>query len=195
MCRTRTEDGDCELPTTYSMQLTKVSLYAFIVSLILNLMPLSTLSPSTSCKNLNPFFCHYPSSSPAIPSPFSSPTIPSLSSSLPHSHPVLRHTAGKSTVFGTALNYCTIRLLGVDREDADAVRARALLHKMGTLHLGIPLNGPESRVCYLILMRDIWCMPSIYILRWWELNNYQLLNFLQYLCCSPASLREWMLTL
>ena len=42
-----------------------------------------------------------------------------------------RHVAGKSTVFGTALNYVTLRLLGVDRDDPDIVRARGLLHKLG----------------------------------------------------------------
>ena len=42
-----------------------------------------------------------------------------------------RHTAGKSTVFGTALNYVTMRLLGVDRDDRDLTRARAMLHQLG----------------------------------------------------------------
>ena len=42
-----------------------------------------------------------------------------------------RHICGQSTVFGTALNYVTMRLLGVDREDSDVVRARSLLHKLG----------------------------------------------------------------
>ena len=42
-----------------------------------------------------------------------------------------RHVAGKSTVFGTALNYVTMRLLGVDRDDQDLIRARALLHSLG----------------------------------------------------------------
>ena len=45
----------------------------------------------------------------------------------------LRHTAGKSTMFGTALNYATMRLLGADRDDPDVVRARGLLHKLGLL--------------------------------------------------------------
>ena len=34
-------------------------------------------------------------------------------------------------MFGTALNYVTMRLLGVDRDDPDIVRARGLLHKLG----------------------------------------------------------------
>ena len=42
-----------------------------------------------------------------------------------------RHTAGKSTVFGTALNYVTMWLLGVDRDDRDLTRARAMLHQLG----------------------------------------------------------------
>ena len=43
----------------------------------------------------------------------------------------LRHVAGKTTVFGTALNYVTMRLLGVGSEDPDIVRARARLHQLG----------------------------------------------------------------
>ena len=53
-------------------------------------------------------------------------------------HP--RHIAGKSTVFGTALNYVTLRLLGVAREDSDAVRARDFLLGMGGA-TGIPSWG------------------------------------------------------
>ena len=52
-------------------------------------------------------------------------------------HTVLHtsHTAGKTTVFGTALNYVTMRLLGVGSEDPDIVRARARLHELGqSLH-------------------------------------------------------------
>lgn len=51
-----------------------------------------------------------------------------------------RHIAGKSTVFGTALNYVTLRLLGVDRDDSDVIRARALLHSLGGAS-GIPSWG------------------------------------------------------
>jgi hypothetical protein len=42
------------------------------------------------------------------------------------------HTAGKSTVFGTALNYVACRLLGIDAEHTMMVRARATLHALGT---------------------------------------------------------------
>lgn len=50
------------------------------------------------------------------------------------------HIAGKSTVFGTALNYATMRLLGVSKEDDDATRARKLLLEMGGA-AGIPSWG------------------------------------------------------
>ena len=41
------------------------------------------------------------------------------------------HIEGPSTVFGTALNYCVIRILGVKADHPVAVRARACLHKLG----------------------------------------------------------------
>ncbi|KAF5011198.1 hypothetical protein FDECE_2684 [Fusarium decemcellulare] len=41
------------------------------------------------------------------------------------------HIEGESTVFGTALNYTALRLLGVDAEDPMMVKARATLHKLG----------------------------------------------------------------
>lgn len=50
------------------------------------------------------------------------------------SHPVsrsCRHIEDKSTVFGTALNYVSLRILGVGPDDPDLVRARNLLHKKG----------------------------------------------------------------
>ena len=34
-------------------------------------------------------------------------------------------------MFGTALNYVTMRLLGVARDDPDVARARTLLHHLG----------------------------------------------------------------
>jgi len=42
-----------------------------------------------------------------------------------------RHVEGKSTVFGTTLNYVTLRLLGVDAEHPILVKARGTLHKLG----------------------------------------------------------------
>ena len=44
-----------------------------------------------------------------------------------------RHIEGPPTVFGCALNYVTMRLLGVGPDDKDLVKARNLLHKLGEL--------------------------------------------------------------
>ncbi|KAJ7575413.1 terpene synthase [Mycena floridula] len=41
------------------------------------------------------------------------------------------HIEGHSTVLGTALNYCSMRLLGVDRDHPAMIRARGTLHKLG----------------------------------------------------------------
>ncbi|RDB23551.1 Lanosterol synthase [Hypsizygus marmoreus] len=41
------------------------------------------------------------------------------------------HVEGHSTVFGTALNYTALRLLGMDAEHPVCVKARATLHKLG----------------------------------------------------------------
>ncbi|XP_037685834.1 lanosterol synthase isoform X3 [Choloepus didactylus] len=41
------------------------------------------------------------------------------------------HTEDKSTVFGTALNYVALRILGAGPDDPDLVRARNLLHQKG----------------------------------------------------------------
>jgi len=48
------------------------------------------------------------------------------------------HIEGNSSVFGTAMNYTALRLLGVDAEDTRMVRARGLLHSMGGA-----VNGPH----------------------------------------------------
>lgn len=42
-----------------------------------------------------------------------------------------RHVEDKSTVFGTALSYTSLRILGVDPDDPDMVRARNNLHSKG----------------------------------------------------------------
>lgn len=48
------------------------------------------------------------------------------------------HIEGDSTVFGTAMNYTVLRLLGQDSEDLRMVKARGLLHEMGGA-----VNGPH----------------------------------------------------
>lgn len=44
-----------------------------------------------------------------------------------------RHVEDKSTVFGTALNYVALRILGLGPDDPDVVRARVNLHSKGQL--------------------------------------------------------------
>lgn len=41
------------------------------------------------------------------------------------------HIEGESTVFGTAMNYAVMRILGASEEDPRLVKARATLHKLG----------------------------------------------------------------
>lgn len=41
------------------------------------------------------------------------------------------HIEGDSSVFGTAMNYTTLRLLGADAEDPRMVKARGKLHELG----------------------------------------------------------------
>jgi lanosterol synthase len=48
------------------------------------------------------------------------------------------HIEGHSSVFGTSLNYTALRILGADADDPRMVKARALLHKLGS-----PLYGPH----------------------------------------------------
>ncbi|XP_038575745.1 lanosterol synthase-like, partial [Micropterus salmoides] len=50
------------------------------------------------------------------------------------------HIEDKSTVFGTALSYTSLRILGVDPDDPDVVRARNNLHSKGGA-VGIPSWG------------------------------------------------------
>lgn len=42
-----------------------------------------------------------------------------------------RHIEDKSSVFGTALSYTSLRILGVGPDDPDLVRARNNLHSKG----------------------------------------------------------------
>lgn len=58
-----------------------------------------------------------------------------------YSHPVSclrRHVEDKSTVFGTALNYVSLRILGIGPDDPDLARARNLLHEKGVPRTVLP---------------------------------------------------------
>lgn len=41
------------------------------------------------------------------------------------------HIEGPSTAFGTSLNYCAIRILGMSADHPVATKARGCLHKLG----------------------------------------------------------------
>lgn len=41
------------------------------------------------------------------------------------------HIEGHSSVFGTSMNYTTLRILGVSPEDPRMIAARSFLHKLG----------------------------------------------------------------
>jgi hypothetical protein len=43
-----------------------------------------------------------------------------------------RHIEGASTIFGTAMNYVALRLLGVEKDDSLAKKSRRFLHANGT---------------------------------------------------------------
>ncbi|CAG8972768.1 hypothetical protein HYALB_00006860 [Hymenoscyphus albidus] len=87
------------------------------------------------------------------------------------------HIEGESTVFGTAMNYTSLRLLGVSEEDERMVKARGTLHKMGGAK-----NGPYWAKFWLSVLGvcqwDIVnpCPPEFWLLpdsapfapwRWW----------------------------
>lgn len=48
------------------------------------------------------------------------------------------HIEGRSSVFGTAMNYVVLRLLGAHEEDKRLIKARGKLHELGGA-----LNGPH----------------------------------------------------
>ncbi|XP_037832152.1 lanosterol synthase-like isoform X2 [Kryptolebias marmoratus] len=78
-----------------------------------------------------------------------------------------RHIEDKSTVFGTALNYVALRILGVDPNDPDLVRARNNLHKKGGA-AGIPSWGKFWLAVLNVyswegmntLLPEMWLLPT-----------------------------------
>lgn len=41
------------------------------------------------------------------------------------------HIEGESTVYGTAMTYVSLRILGADEEDKRMIKARGMLHSLG----------------------------------------------------------------
>lgn len=77
------------------------------------------------------------------------------------------HIEGPPTVFGCALNYCTMRLLGVPADDPDLVKTRKLLLKLGGA-IAIPSWG-KFWLCVLnvykwegvnSLFPEMWLLPQ-----------------------------------
>lgn len=77
------------------------------------------------------------------------------------------HVEDKSTVFGTALSYTSLRILGVDPDDPDMVRARDNLHSKGGA-AGIPSWGKFWLAILNVyswdgmntLLPEMWLLPS-----------------------------------
>ena len=87
------------------------------------------------------------------------------------------HIEGESSVFGTAMNYTVLRLLGVSAEDPRMIKARGLLHEMGGA-----TNGPHWAKFWLSVLGvcqwdivnpvppELWLLPDwvpIAPWRWW----------------------------
>jgi lanosterol synthase len=87
------------------------------------------------------------------------------------------HTAGDSTVFGTAMNYTALRLLGISSEDPRMRKARGCLYELGGA-----INGPHWAKFWLSVLGvmewevvnpvppELWLLPDwtpISPWRWW----------------------------
>ncbi|KAI9744266.1 MAG: Lanosterol synthase (Oxidosqualene--lanosterol cyclase) [Claussenomyces sp. TS43310] len=87
------------------------------------------------------------------------------------------HIEGESTVFGTAMNYTVLRLLGVSEEDERMIKARGTLHKLGGA-----ANGPHWAKFWLSVLGvcqwdvvnpvppELWLLPDWVPFapwRWW----------------------------
>ncbi len=59
-----------------------------------------------------------------------------------------RHVEGESTMFGTALNYVALRILGVDADHPVCRKGRATIHAMG------------KNVAAIFMHRPLFCVPS-----------------------------------
>ncbi len=87
------------------------------------------------------------------------------------------HVEGESSVFGTAMNYTILRLLGASEEDTRMVKARGKLHKLGGAY-----HGPHWAKFWLSILGvmeweavnpvppELWLLPDwvpIAPWRWW----------------------------
>ncbi|KAK8153947.1 lanosterol synthase [Phyllosticta citrichinensis] len=87
------------------------------------------------------------------------------------------HIEGQSSVFGTAMNYTVLRLLGMDAEDPRMIKARGTLHQLGGA-----VNSPHWAKFWLSVLGvtpweivnpippELWLLPDwvpIAPWRWW----------------------------
>jgi lanosterol synthase len=87
------------------------------------------------------------------------------------------HIEGESTVFGTSLNYMTLRLIGVDPEEPVMVKARGTLHSLGGA-----VNAPHWAKFWMAVLGvvdwkivnpvppELWLLPDwfpIHPWKWW----------------------------
>lgn len=113
------------------------------------------------------------------------------------------HIEGDSTVFGTAMNYTVLRLVGVSEEDERMVKARGTLHKLGGA-----VNGPHWAKFWLSVLGvcewdvvnpvppELWLLPDwvpIAPWRWW-IHMRQVFLPMSYIWSKKFSYRSTPLT-
>lgn len=79
---------------------------------------------------------------------------------------MFRHIESESTSFGTSLNYTTLRLLGVGRDDERCVRARKFLHSydgaLSSTHWGkfwLAVLGVFEWEGINAVLPELWLLP------------------------------------
>lgn len=69
------------------------------------------------------------------------------------------HIEGPSTAFGTSLNYCAIRILGMSADHPVAAKARGCLHKLGQFAINAFISHSGSFVVSLSNKVPPWLRP------------------------------------
>lgn len=109
------------------------------------------------------------------------------------------HIEGQSTVFGTAMNYTALRLLGASEEDERLIKARGTLHKLGGAE-----NGPHWAKFWLSVLGvcqweivnpvppELWLLPDWVPFapwRWW-IHMRQVFIPMSYIWSKKFTYRE-----
>lgn len=113
------------------------------------------------------------------------------------------HIEGDSTVFGTAMNYTVLRLLGVEADDERMIKARGTLQKLGGA-----VNGPHWAKFWLSVLGvceweivnpvppELWLIPDwvpVAPWRWW-IHMRQVFLPMSYIWSKKFSYRSTPLT-